>query len=372
MAGEPCALAHVGVMTTIKNGLPTPEFWRGKRVLLTGHTGFKGAWAALWLARLGAKVHGLSLPPQTTPSLYQLAGVDGVVAGGVPIDIGQEQDVVRRVADVRPEIVIHMAAQALVRRSYRDPVDTIRTNVLGTAHLLDAIKRIDETKAVLVVTSDKVYANDEGGHAFTESDRLGGHDPYSASKAAAELIAASLGQCFLEPRGIRVATVRGGNVVGGGDFSEDRIVPDIWRAARSQKPLSLRYPDSVRPWQHVLDCLSGYLCYIETLSQHDNTPRSLNIGPLTTAHLTVREVADIMLSKLAPGGPGWMLDDGPRAKEMQHLSLDATRAQAILGFRDRLPGARALDWTAAWYQAMDEGRDLRHFTQDQISAFAAL
>ena len=237
---------------------PDGGFWQGRRVFLTGHTGFKGAWAALWLADLGAEVHGFALPPHTEPSLWEQVGT-GLLAGETLADLADRDALTEAVRRARPQIVLHMAAQALVTRSYADPVGTFATNVLGTAHLLDALRAADGLEAVVVVTTDKVYANDGSGRVFVEDDPLGGGDPYSASKSAAELLTRSFAASFFDPAGVPVATARAGNVLGGGDWSADRLAPNIWRAARSGVPLLLRSPQATRPWQHVLEPLAGYL-----------------------------------------------------------------------------------------------------------------
>ena len=237
------------------------EFWAGKRVLVTGHTGFKGSWLALWLSSMGARVSGYALQPTTTPSLWQSveghAGIASTIA-----DVRDPAALLRAFEAFRPELVFHLAAQSLVHASYGDPVGTYATNVMGTVHLLQALRTQTALKAVLAVTSDKVYANAETGRAFAEDDPLGGKDPYSASKAATEIAVQSFAKSYFEPAGVPLATARGGNVIGGGDFSPDRIVADIVRAARAQQPFVLRHPEATRPWQHVLDCLAGYLVLI--------------------------------------------------------------------------------------------------------------
>ncbi len=348
-------------------GVLDPAFWRGKRVLLTGHTGFKGAWTALWLRRLGADVTGLSLAPAGELNLFAAAGIEGDCRH-IVCELTDRAAVRATVNAARPEIVLHMAAQALVRQSYRDPVGTIATNVLGTAHLLDAVAGTDGVKAVLVVTSDKVYANDEAGRAFVETDPLGGHDPYAASKAACDIIAAAFGKSILEPAGTRVATARGGNVIGGGDFSTDRIVPDIWRAARAEKPLVLRSPNAVRPWQHVLDCVAGYLAFAQALASDAKTPRALNIGPLHGQHLTVGEIATLMLTELGARTP-WQLESALQPKEMATLSIDPSLSRRTLNISDRWPDRVGLKHTADWYRRFNAGEHARALTLGQIEAY---
>jgi len=347
--------------------MPDPAFWAGKRVLLTGHTGFKGGWAALWLAAMGAEVTGLALAPDTSPALFALAGVEGD-ARSILADLREPAAASQAVATCDPQIVLHMAAQPLVRRSLAQPAETFATNVMGTVHLLEALRGREALQAILVVTSDKVYANNEAGQAFVEGDRLGGKDPYSGSKAAAELAVQSYARCYFEARSVPVATARGGNVIGGGDFSEDRLIPDIVRAVASGQPLVLRHPEATRPWQHVLDCLSGYFLFVEALAKGLKGTSTLNFGPDPAAPVTVGTVADAMVEALAHPV---RREHRPVAgsMEMTALTVDASRARALLGWQDRLTGASAIAWTAAWYRAQSQGADMRTFTLGQIAAY---
>ena len=351
-------------------GLPDPAFWPGKKVLLTGHTGFKGSWAALWLTAIGAEVTGFALEPDQRPCLFDLANVESVLAGSVIADLADRAALQRAVTAAAPDIVLHLAAQALVRRSLADPVTTIATNVLGTAHLLEAVRTGPvRPRAILVVTSDKVYANDEAGHAFAEGDRLGGKDPYSASKAAAELVTASYGRSYLSAAGIALATARGGNVIGGGDFSADRLVPDFIRAIEADRPLVLRHPSATRPWQHVLDCLNGYFLYAQALAKGEALPPALNFGPDPSLPLSVGAVADRLYAAFGQTS-SWRHEPEPGSLEMQALAVDSAKARARLGWFDRLPGENAVQWTADWYAAHRTGRDMAAFTRDQIAAYA--
>jgi len=345
-------------------------FWRNRRVLLTGHTGFKGAWLSLWLEELGADVVGLALPPDTEPALYSLVAP----VMGLRSRVGDIRDpviVAEVVAQARPQIVIHMAAQALVRRSYRLPVETFSTNVLGTALLLDRLRAVDGLQAVLVITTDKVYHHDGDAHPFAEHDRLGGADPYSASKAAAELITASMGASFLTKAGVAVATARAGNVIGGGDWSEDRLIPDIWRAVTAGEPLRLRHPHATRPWQHVLEPLAGYMRYAERLAGGADPPRTLNFGPPPGDVASVADVADAMLDAMH-AKIRWIPDGGDQPEEAQHLTLDPTLAKRSLGWRPRLDARQAVQWTADWYRAVASGTPARTVTLDQIARYEAL
>lgn len=348
-----------------------PEFWSQQRVLLTGHTGFKGAWASLWLERLGAEVHGLSLAPDHVPDLYsRLAPFGG--ATSTIADINDLAAVRAAVAAARPTLVLHMAAQPLVRRSYAEPLLTFATNITGTAHVLEALRDAPELKAALIVTTDKVYRNDGDGRRFVESDRLGGHDPYSASKAGTELVAAAYADSFLTKAGVTVATARAGNVVGGGDWSADRLVPDVWRALHAGTPLELRYPLATRPWQHVLDCLSGYFGFLRALATTPGLPRALNFGPAAgDAPVTVAEVADIVAKALG-STTGWRQAPGDHPREAPALALDADAAAQALGWRPLLPARTALTWSADWYRRFDAGEDARAITLAQLTAYEAL
>jgi len=346
--------------------IPNPEFWRGRRVLLTGHTGFKGSWLALWLARMGAITTGFALPPDATPSLFDLAGV----AADVDSRIGDLRDVaaVRDVvAAADPEIVLHLAAQPLVRRAIADPVETFATNVMGTVNLLQALRGSPNLARILVVTSDKVYDNSNAGQAFSESDALGGKDPYSASKAATEMVARAFAQTYFAPR-VALVTARGGNVIGGGDSAEDRIVPDIIRAwALGRRPV-LRMPEATRPWQHSLDCLSGYLLFAEGMDRP--IPRTLNFGPDPTRPVSVGALTRAMLAALG-AAPEFDVAPAEGSPEMKTLAVDARRAQEELGWRNRLPGEAAIRWTADWHRRVRLGEAARAVTLAQIDAYSS-
>lgn len=346
-------------------------FWAGKRVFLTGHTGFKGAWASLWLARMGAEVTGFALAPETEPNLYTLASVEAALRRSHIGDLRDAEALRSAIAGADPEIVIHMAAQPLVRRSYAAPVETFATNVMGTVNLLEALRGRETLTTVLVVTTDKVYENAEQGIAFREEDALGGHDPYSASKAATEIVSSSYARSFFEEAGICVATARGGNVIGGGDFSEDRLVPDIWRALRAGEPLVLRNPKAARPWQHVLDCLTGYFTYVRGLAGRVDLPRALNFGPPPdAAPVTVAALAEAVQSAL--GGGSWKPANDTGPHEMMALEIDSRKARACLGWKDRLAGEPCVEWLADWYRDLNDGADMRQTTLRQIADFEAL
>jgi len=330
-----------------------PGFWRGKKVLLTGHTGFKGSWLSLWLQSLGAEVVGYSLEPPTEPSLYVLAEVErGMesVCGNI-LDLEHLQRVMR---ESKAEIVFHMAAQSLVRRSYVDPVGTFATNVLGTVHVLEAVRDAPGVQAVVIVTTDKCYENREDQRAYRETDRLGGFDPYSSSKAAAELVTASFRKSFFtatkhEQAG--VASARAGNVIGGGDWADDRFIPDVMRAVLEGREVLIRNPHAIRPWQHVLDPLRGYLTLAEKLFKDpQHFSGSWNFGPNESETLSVSAVLE-RLSRLWGPALLWRIDGGTHPHEARYLILDSTKARRKLGWESHWDLDLALEATVQWYKA---------------------
>ena len=345
-----------------------PAFWAAKRVLLTGHTGFKGAWLALWLRRMGAEVHGFALPPETDPSLFALADVGRDVVGGFG-DLRDRTAVATAVRAARPQIVLHLAARALVRQSIADPLDALSSNVMGTANLLESLRESPGVSTIVVVTSDKVYANDESGAAFDEQTPLGGKDPYSASKAATERVVRAWRETYFRRTGVKVATARGGNVIGGGDFSADRIVPDIFRAVeKGEKPV-LRMPTATRPWQHALDCLAGYLLYAQALERGARLPAAMNFGPEPTQPISVAELTKAMLDALG-AAPDFTHEPVEGSIEMHALAVNADLAREKLGWRDVLPGRSAIEWTAEWHRRTRSGENPRAVTLDQIDRYA--
>ena len=341
-------------------------FWRGRRVLLTGHTGFKGAWTTLVLHRLGAEICGLALPPDHDNGMFVVANL----ARDLDHHIGNINDlaaVEAAFARLRPEIVLHMAAQSLVRKSYADPVDTFTTNVVGTVHVLEAARRSPGVRAVIVVTSDKCYENTGSARAYVEADRLGGADPYSSSKACAELVTESYRRSYFAAEdALQVATVRAGNVIGGGDWSADRLVPDAMMAFIKNAPLSIRHPLAIRPWQHVLDPVLGYLALAERLvGDGQQFAQAWNFGPDRESEVTVGEIADQLVRRW--GGPaGWRHDAGEHPHEAVCLRLDSAKAKNALGWRPALTLAEALDLTVAWYRQFAAGADMREVTLMQI------
>jgi CDP-glucose 4,6-dehydratase len=341
---------------------PDPTFWRGKRVLVTGHTGFKGSWLCRMLRVLGAETVGIALDPEPGPSAFEAVRVADVLAEDHRADIRDLALLKRLLRDVRPDLVLHLAAQALVGRGHRDPAGTFATNVTGTINLLEALRGLDGVAAALIVTSDKVYRNDGSGRRFVESDPLGGEDPYSASKAACEIAVASYRASFareLPP----LATARAGNVIGGGDFGEARIIPDLVRAQMAGEPLILRRPDATRPFQHVLDVLRGYLMFSERLARGD-APSALNFGP---HHEEVR-VRDLLTMW---GDVRWVQASGEPMPEAPLLALDSSLAERSLGWTPRMDTPRAIIAVTAWYQRWRAGEDMAMATDAAImDAFA--
>ncbi|MFN3511732.1 MAG: CDP-glucose 4,6-dehydratase [Phenylobacterium sp.] len=349
---------------------PSPGFWSGKRVLLTGHTGFKGSWAAIWLARMGAEVTGLSLAPDHDPALFDQASVGDLVDSHI-VDLRDQAGVEALVGARTFDLVLHMAAQPIVRASVEDPVGTFAANIMGTAHLLQALRSQPALQAVLAITSDKVYANAETGRAFVEDDALGGKDPYSASKAATEIVVQSFARSFFDKAGVPVATARGGNVIGGGDFSRDRLVADVVRAAWRQDVTVLRHPEATRPWQHVLDCVAGYLVYLEALATRAEAPRALNFGPRPGGReVSVGELATAAIEAL--GAKPWRHEPDPNSIEAKSLGIDASLARRVLGFESRLDAPKAVAWTMDWYRRQDQGEDALALVHEQIARYEEL
>ena len=344
------------------------HFWNKKRVFLTGHTGFKGGWLALWLHHLGAHVTGYALAPSMP--LHDHLRLDHHIDS----QIGDIRDRTRLESVMRmaePDIVIHMAAQALVPRSLIEPVPTFETNIMGTAYVIDAAAALPTPPAVtLVITSDKVYRNTNTAHAFAEQDALGGDDPYSASKAAAELVTQAMQSVI--PTGMVLATARAGNVIGGGDFTAGRLIPDIVRAWEQRQPLVLRSPHATRPWQHVLDCLAGYLAYVPALAAQPTTPKALNFGPATMTPLDVTAMVGLMRDVLCADISVLCPPSEVAAIEKQHLAVDASAAYTHLGWQPRLPVSEALRWTAAWHKACASGQSMDTVTLEQIDQYGVL
>lgn len=355
-------------------GLPTPAFWKNRKVLVTGHTGFKGSWLLVWLRSLGAEVRGYALPPEVPDSMFSALQLhewcDHVIG-----DIRDLPSVSRCVQDFKPDIVLHLAGQSLMRRSYRDPIETFAVNVMGTAHVLDAC-RLSPPSVVLVITTDKCYRNHEWMWPYRETDELGGRDPYSASKACAELVAGAWRDSFLHEQSTAVATARSGNVIGGGDWSEDRLLPDAVRAFAHERPLVVRNPSAIRPWQHVLEPLAGYLTYVEHLSERPPTiERALNFGPPEQDRHSVADVVS-SFARAWSGNPQWHAADDPfNPHEAGRLVLDSSLARHRLGWTSRLSMQQATQWSAEWYQShgtRPSAPVLCDLTLAQIDRYAAM
>jgi CDP-glucose 4,6-dehydratase len=353
-----------------------PEFWRGRRVFLTGHTGFKGSWLSLWLKTLGADVTGFALDPPTSPNLFEQAAVSACVRS-VRGDIRDFAHLKNAIAESRPEVVLHLAAQSVVRTSYEDPIETYSANVMGTVHVFEAIRQLKLRCAVVNVTSDKCYENRNWIWGYRENEPMGGHDPYSNSKGCAELVTSSYRDSFFSPEkfsdhGVALASVRAGNVVGGGDWTRDQLIPDLMRAFLETKPCLIRNPLAYRPWQFVLEPLRGYLGVAERLALEGTRFASgWNFGPVDTDVRPVSWIADELV-KLWGDGASWELDAGAHPHEDQALRLDATKAAAGLGWRPMLPLNQALTWIADWYKVFSRGGDLKELTLHQIQQYESL
>lgn len=345
--------------------LPSQDFWRGKRVFLTGHTGFKGSWLSLWLQSLGVELHGLALAPPTQPNLY----TEAHVGDGMSSTIGDicEADTVRTcMAAFRPEIVIHMAAQSLVRRSYIEPVETYATNVMGTVHVLEAARHVDSVRCILNITTDKCYENQEWPWGYRENEPMGGHDPYSSSKGCAELVSSAYRRSYFQSGDIALATARAGNVIGGGDWAADRLVPDILRAFESGHPAVIRNPDAIRPWQHVLEPLSGYMRLVQALyADGQKFAEGWNFGPNDDDARPVRWIVE-RLAGTWGAGVSWQTDDGSHPHEANYLKLDTSKSRQRLAWHPRWGLAVTLDKITDWHKAWLSKQDMRSYCLNEI------
>lgn len=345
-----------------------PDFWRGKRVLLTGHTGFKGSWLSLWLQAMGAELHGLALAPPTSPSLFEEAGVGAGMTSTIG-DIRDYQAVLAAVEACKPEIIIHMAAQPLVRYSYQNPVETYATNVMGTVHLLEAARQVGSARAIVNVTTDKCYENKEWVWGYREDEPMGGYDPYSNSKGCAELVTSAYRRSFFQQSGIALASARAGNVIGGGDWAADRLVPDILRAFEKNEPVTIRNPHSTRPWQHVLEPLSGYLTLAERLYKEGNAfAEGWNFGPHDDDARPVQWIVEQMAGNWGDNAT-WQLDGGEHPHEANYLKLDISKAKTGLAWQPRWNLATALGMIIEWHRAWLDQADVKAKCLQQISQY---
>jgi CDP-glucose 4,6-dehydratase len=346
---------------------PNPTFWRGRRVLVTGHTGFKGSWLCYWLTRMGARVVGLALPPNTDPNLFSEAAIGSRVESLI-VDIRDLEATRSAIIGARPEILFHLAAQPLVLRSYKEPIETFSTNILGTAHVLESLRELPVVKVAVIITTDKVYANREWVYPYREDDPLGGHDPYSASKAACEIVISSYRSSFLQEQGVAVASARAGNVIGGGDWTADRLIPDIVRAWERRDSVLIRRPDSVRPWQHVLEPLCGYLVLAERLAADSNLADAYNFGPEAQDLAAVRSIVE--RARRTYPDARVELDTNPSAPhEAGLLSLEIAKARAALGVAPRWGLTEAVKRTMEWYRAFSAGEAAKVLCERDITAF---
>jgi len=347
--------------------------WAGRPVFVTGHTGFKGGWLSVWLNRLGARVHGYALDPLAPPCLFEVARVASLLASDVRADIADLAQLEKALRAAMPEVVFHLAAQPLVRESYRDPLGTLRTNVMGTANVLQLARSIPSIRAVVVVTTDKVYENHETRRPYFEDDPLGGHDPYSASKAAAEIVSASFRSSFFGNTETHIATARAGNVIGGGDWAQDRLVPDCLRAFAKGDAVELRNPTAVRPWQHVLEPIAGYVQLAEKLlsDQGRDYAKAWNFGPRAADNADVQQVAQALAQQWGEGATVRVTATPDQPHEAHLLMLDSTRAHTALGWQPRWPLDTALANTVAWQRAWLAGADMREVCEEQLAHYAS-
>ncbi len=352
------------------------NFWSGRRVFLTGHTGFKGGWLSLWLASMGAVTRGYSLDPATNKNFFNICGVKDVL-DDIRGDIRDYSKLKESLSDFAPEIVFHLAAQPLVRLSYEDPLGTFQTNVIGTANVLQAIRDVPSVRAVVSVTTDKCYENKEWLWGYRETDPLGGYDPYSSSKACAEIVSAAFRQSYFQSSGSAglhcgIATARAGNVIGGGDWSMDRLVPDMVRAFVAGEPVSIRRPNAIRPWQHVMEPIAGYLTIAQRLFTGDaRFATAYNFGPSDDDARPVSWIVERLVQSWQ-GGASWRLDPDPGVHEAGYLKLDSSRARAELGWKPRMTLDVALNRVVSWYKAELEGEDMHRFTLEQIRQYEQL
>lgn len=352
------------------------SFWKGKRIFITGHTGFKGSWLSFWLTELGADVKGYALKPDVSPNLYDTLSL-GNRMESVFGDIRDLGHLKKEIIEYKPQVIFHMAAQAIVRTSYEDPLETFDTNVLGTANLLESVRSAHSVRAVISVTSDKCYENKEWDWKYRESDPMGGWDPYSASKGCAELVTASYRRSFFlngeaDKNQTGIASARAGNVIGGGDWSKDRLIPDIMRSFSENEPVIIRNPAAVRPWQYILDLLHGYMVLAEKLyDQPEKYSESWNFGPSENDEQSVEFITNRMVETWGEGA-SWKLDEGVNPHEAGYLKLDSSKSRMKLGWSTHLNLTEALDYLTIWYKSYFEGEDMTEITKARLKEFEEL
>jgi CDP-glucose 4,6-dehydratase len=344
------------------------KFWKGRSVFLTGHTGFKGGWLALWLTKMGANVYGYSFEAPTNPSFFNVINLETKIQNSTKGDIRNLSELKNSIQEARPSVIFHMAAQPLVRQSYNDPIETFTTNIIGTINVFEAAKKVETVEAIVNVTTDKCYENQESDRPYQETDRLGGYDPYSSSKACSEIITSAYRNSFLSANGIKLASVRAGNVIGGGDWATDRLIPDFFRSIDNDKILSVRSLQAVRPWQHVLDPLSGYLMLAEKLViNDDNFAEAWNFGPEQSDAKTVFWVLDRLSEKFS--NAKWQEETINQPHEANMLKLDISKAKLKLGWTPQWSLETAIDNTIKWYQAFKKNENMTEFSIKQIKAY---
>lgn len=344
------------------------DFWHGKKVFVTGHTGFKGGWLSLWLKSLGAEVFGYALNPPTTPNLFTVAKISESLACSIIADIRDASSLEKAMLSAKPDIVFHLAAQPLVRYSYAEPTETYATNVMGTVNLFEAVRKTSSVRAVINVTTDKCYENRETLRPYAEDDAMGGYDPYSSSKGCSELVTAAYRRSFLEKAGIAVASARAGNVIGGGDWSEDRLIPDFLRAINNNETLVVRSPNAIRPWQHVLEPLAGYLLLAERLcSEGEKFAQGWNFGPSDKDAQSVAWIVDKLIATTP--NASWKVVEQPQLHEANYLKLDSSKARTHLDWQPRWNLETALEKIVDWHQAWHNQKDMQQFSLDQIASY---
>lgn len=343
--------------------------WSGKKVLVTGHTGFKGSWLVAWLKKKNAKVYGIALDPITSPSIFEAAGIKKILEKDLRIDIRNLSELQKAFSEIQPDVVFHLAAQALVLDSYTNPVDTYSTNVMGTVNVLECIRHTPSIKASVIITTDKCYENKEWYWGYRETEPMGGYDPYSSSKGCAELVTSAYRSSFFQKNGSLIASARAGNVIGGGDWSKNRLIPDFFRAIDKNETLVLRYPEAIRPWQHVLEPLGGYILLAERLLEQNGIEyaEAWNFGPVDEDAKTVEWIAKTICSFFQ--GSNWRVESSERKHEASYLKLDISKAKMKLKWQPKWRTFQALQATADWYKAFKNGNDMFIFTNQQIESY---